>query len=144
MHKDFEIYRTRGSDGKIRFAFNVEYFGYYICDTMETAEKKVETVRHLVKLKLQEIEKQNKAYYKKLERQQALFLKELHEAKHHKQKTRTETTAEIKRRKQIVRTLINKGYTNSQIMLRYTDIPLNSIVHIRAAMERAEEKLYGE
>ena len=137
MREDFEIYPIRGYDGKIRYAFNVEYYGHYVCDSMEAAIKKVERVKMQVKRRLEEIERQNQAYYRSLERQQAKMRAELKQAKNICNTKRIKTTTELNKRKQIVRNLIHKGYNNEQIMLRHPDIPLNSIVHIRSAIEKS-------
>ena len=89
MREDFEIYTTRGYDGKIRYAFNVEYYGHYVCDTMEQAVKKVEIVKQRVKRRLEDIERQNRAYYKRLELKQRIMLKELKDNKRGSTKIKT-------------------------------------------------------
>lgn len=138
MREDFEIFPIRGYDGKIRYAFNVEYYGFYVCNSMEEAEKKVIRVRQQVKQRLEGIERQNQEYYKRLQKKQDKMLQALKEAKRNENKPRAAHAEEIRRRKQIIRTLILKGYTNTEIMLRYPDYPLRSISHIRSAMERKQ------
>lgn len=81
MREDFEIYPIRTYDGKVKYAFNVEYYGHYVCDTMEKAQQKVIRVRQQVKRRLEEIEEQNQAYYKKISRQERMMLHELRKAK---------------------------------------------------------------
>ncbi len=137
MREDFEIYTIRCQDGKIRYAFNVEYYGHYVCDTMEAAEQKVIRVRQQVKQRLQEIERQNKEYYKKLEQKQNKLLMALKEAKISDKEYRVAHAEEIRIRKQKIRSMIFKGYTNEEIMLRHPEFPLRSISHIRSAIEKA-------
>jgi primosomal protein N' len=137
MREDFEIFPIRGYDGKIRYAFNVEYYGFYVCNSMEEAEKKVMRVRQQVKQRLEEIERQNQEYYKRLAKKQEQMLRVLKEAKNTKEDSRHIHAREIQRRKQTIRALIQKGYSNEAIMLKHPDYPLRSISHIRSALERS-------
>lgn len=136
MREDFEIYTIRCSDGKIRYAFNVEYYGYYVCDSMEAAEKKVIRVRQQVKHRLEEIDRLNKEYYKKLEKKQNKMLQALKDAKISEKEYNITRQQEIRKRKQTIRILILKGFSNTEIMLQHPEYPLRSISHIRSAIER--------
>jgi primosomal protein N' len=138
MREDFEIYPIRSYDGSIKYAFNVEYYGYYVCDTMEKAQQKVTRVRQQVKARLEEIERLNKEYYKKLAKKQEKILQTLKEAKNGPKEHRAARAEEIHARKRIVRALIMKGFSNEEIMLRHPEIPLRSISHIRSAINRSQ------
>lgn len=81
MHADYEIYKIRCYDGKIRYAFDVEYYGHYVCNTIEQARKKVDVVRVRVQHTLEEIEKQNQQYYDKLAKKEQKILQQLKTAK---------------------------------------------------------------
>lgn len=137
MREDFEIFPMRGYDGKTRYAFNVEYYGFYVCNSMEEAEKKVTRVRQQVKQRLEEIERQNQEYYKRLAKKQKQMLRVLKEAKNTKEDSRYIHAREIQKRKQTIRELIQKGYSNEVIMLKHPDYPLRSISHIRSALGRS-------
>ena len=137
MREDFEIFPMRGYDGKTRYALNVEYYGFYVCNSMGEAEKKVTRVRQQVKQRLEEIERQNQEYYKRLEKKQKQMLRVLKEAKNAKEDSRHIHAREVQKRKQTIRELIQKGYSNEVIMLKHPDYPLRSISHIRSALERS-------
>lgn len=81
MHADYEIYKIRCYDGKIRYAFDVEYYGHYVCNTIDEARKKVDVVRMRVRHTLEEIEKQNQRYYDRLANKEEKMLRELKAAK---------------------------------------------------------------
>ena len=137
MRGDFEIFPIRCNDGKVRYAFNVEYYGYYVCESMDAAEKKVVRVRQQGKQRLEEIDRQNKEYYKKLEKRQNKLLASLKEAKCSEKEHRVALAKEVRKRKQIIRVMIFKGYSNEEILAQHPDFPLRSITHIRGAIEKA-------
>lgn len=63
-HEDFVIYKRKG-----RYCFNIDYLGTFYYDTMEEAQQGVIDQKEYVKKLLEEIDRKNKAFYEKRERE---------------------------------------------------------------------------
>ena len=77
-HKDFEIWYD---EERQRYCFSVEYWGGYSAKTLEEIEQKLKRARRDIKARLKEIDRQNKAYYKRLEMKEEQLKRELKEHK---------------------------------------------------------------
>lgn len=78
MREDFEIYTIR-RNGRVWYAFKVDYFGKYYAPTEEQILKLRRSIKRKVKAKLEWVEEENQKYYARLaeqERKRALLFKE--------------------------------------------------------------------
>ena len=86
MHRpDYEIY-TFVINGIKYWAFDVEYFGHYVARSEREILEKVKRVKIRVQLKLEEIERENQAYYEQIEQAQEKIKKGLRAQRLHRKK----------------------------------------------------------
>ena len=82
MREDFEIYTVK-RNGKVWYAFKVDYFGRYYAPTEEQILKLRTSIKRKVKAKLEWVEEENQKYYARLaeqERKRALLFRAKKEA----------------------------------------------------------------
>lgn len=84
-HADYEVYTIRRGD-RTYWAFDVEYFGHYVAKSKAGLARKMIAVKQQVANRLEEIDRLNAAYYRRLNNEMEDLLrtaKEIRAAKKH-------------------------------------------------------------
>lgn len=130
-HKDFEIWYDEEM-GKYRFS--VEYWGSYSGRTLEEIKNKVKKVRMAVKIRLKEIDKENKAYYARLAKEEEEFKLMLRKYKEWTQRADTVLFTELKlNERRILLEMIKNGATELDIKEKF-NVNSSTIAQLRRRM----------
>lgn len=130
-HKDFEIWYDKEME---KYRFSVEYWGSYSGRTLEEIRSKVKKVRMAVKIRLKEIDKENKAYYARLAKEEEEFKLMLRKYKEWTQRADTVLFTELKlNERRILLEMIKNGATELEIKEKF-NVNSSTIVQLRRRM----------
>lgn len=131
-HKDFEIWYDEETQ---RYRFSVEYWGSYSGRTLEEIRNKVKRVRMAVKVRLKEIDKENKAYYARLAKEEEEFKLMLRKHKEWTQRADTVFFAELKlNERRILLEMIKNGASELEIKERF-NVNSSTIARLRRGVQ---------
>lgn len=130
-HKDFEIWYDEEME---KYRFTVEYWGSYSGRTLEEIKNKVKKVRMAVKTRLKEIDKENKAYYARLAKEEEEFKLMLRKYKEWTQRADTVLFTELKlNERRILLEMIKNGATELDIKEKF-NVNSSTIAQLRRRM----------
>ena len=130
-HKDFEIWWDEETQ---KYRFTVEYWGSYSGRTLEEIKNKVKRVRMAVKIRLKEIDKENKAYYARLAKEEEEFKLMLRKYKEWTQRVETVLFTELKlSERRILLEMIKNGATELEIKEKF-NVNSSTIAQLRRRM----------
>jgi len=127
-HADYEVYPVRHGD-KTYWAFDVEYFGHFVVKSKAGIVKKIIAVKQQVAKRLEEIDRLNEAYYKRINREMDELLRLAKE-----QRTQKQTGSPSLSRKEIiyrVRDMLLMGASDVEILEAIPDTNMRTISHVR-------------
>jgi hypothetical protein len=131
VHKDFEIWWDEETQ---KYRFSVEYWGNYSGRTLEEIKNKVKRVRMAVKIRLKEIDKENKAYYARLAKEEEEFKLMLRKYKEWTQRVETVLFTELKlSERRILLEMIKNGATELEIKEKF-NVNSSTIAQLRRRM----------
>lgn len=130
---DYEIY-TFKHNGIQYWAFDVEYFGHYVARSKKEILEKIDVVKLKVAIRLEEIDRLNKEYYERLNRESeklALALKEYHEFR---KANKPDPITPMNRQKMLcrVRDMLMAGATYQEILDAVPDSSVRVVSHVRS------------
>lgn len=130
-HKDFEIWWDEETQ---KYRFTVEYWGSYSGRTLEETKNKVKRVRMAVKIRLKEIDKENKAYYARLAKEEEEFKLMLRKYKEWVQRADTVLFTELKlNERRILLEMIKNGASELEIKEKF-NVNSSTIAQLRRRM----------
>ncbi len=130
-HKDFEIWWDEETQ---KYRFSVEYWGSYSGRTLEEIKNKVKRVRMAVKIRLKEIDKENKAYYARLAKEEEELKLMLRKYKEWTQRVETVLFTELKlSERRILLEMIKNGATELEIKEKF-NVNSSTIAQLRRRM----------
>lgn len=130
-HKDFEIWWDEETQ---KYRFTVEYWGSYSGRTLEEIKNKVKRVRMAVKTRLKEIDKENKAYYARLAKEEEEFKLMLRKYKEWSQRADTVLFTELKlNERRILLEMIKNGAAELEIKEKF-NVNSSTIAQLRRRM----------
>ncbi len=130
-HADYEVYPVRHGD-KTYWAFDVEYFGHFVAKSKAGVARKIIAVKQQVANRLEEIDRLNEAYYRRINREMDELLRTAKEIRAAKKRIPIDVSGPSK--KEIicqVRDMLLMGATNVQILEAIPDTNLRTISHVR-------------
>lgn len=138
-HADYEIY-TFIHNGIKYWAFDVEYFGHYVAKSEKEILRKVDATKLKVQLRLQEIDKLNKEYYKRLEAQEKARQKSLKDYRKYKNNLLVSMDLNEKRYKKeqndTIRSLLLAGMNIKEILKMFPNVPRRTIAQVYSHLQR--------
>lgn len=138
-HADYEIY-TFIHNGIKYWAFDVEYFGHYVAKSEKEILRKVDATKLKVQLRLQEIDKLNKEYYKRLEAQEKAQQKSLKDYRKYKNNLLVSMDLNEKRYKKeqndTIRSLLLAGMNINEILKMFPNVPRRTIAQVYSHLQR--------
>lgn len=127
-HADYEVYPVRRGD-KTYWAFDVEYFGHFVAKSKAGIARKIIAVKRQVASRLEEIDRLNEAYYRRINREMEELLRLAKE-----QRTQKQTGEPGMSKKEIVtqvRDMLLMGASDIQILEAVPDTNMRTISHVR-------------
>lgn len=127
-HADYEVYPVRRGD-KTYWAFDVEYFGHFVAKSKAGIARKIIAVKRQVANRLEEIDRLNEAYYRRINREMDELLRLAKE-----QRTQKQTGESGMSKKEIVtqvRDMLLMGASDLQILEAVPDTNMRTISHVR-------------
>lgn len=130
-HADYEVYTVRRGDRKY-WAFDVEYFGHFVAKSKAGLARKMIAVKRQVANRLEEIDRLNAAYYRKLNKDMEDLLRTAKELRASKKHEPIDVSGPSK--KEIicqVRDMLLMGASDVQILEAIPDTNMRTISHVR-------------
>lgn len=130
-HADYEIYTVRRGDRRY-WAFDVEYFGHYTAKSKAGLVRKMVAVKRQVANRLEEIDRLNEAYYRRINKaMEDLLLTAKQQRANNKREPIDVSGPSKKEILCMVRDLMLMGKSDVEILEAVPDTNMRTISHVR-------------